>query len=1176
MKKTCPKDFSQKKFFLRVMKIYTILFFVTIANVFAFDANSQNISIHLKDAELKSAFKEIENKTNFSFFYNNALIDVSQKVSINVKNQNLDRVLNKLLKKTPVDYKVVKSQIVLFPRNNTSILSMIEKILLDDTKESDETINEERELVASNENIQSKIELAVQNLISGTVRDATGPLPGVSIVIVGTNRGTETDFDGKYQIDAKKGDVLQFSFVGMRTVRVTVGDSNTIDVVLENDNILDEVIVTAYGTSTKEAFTGSANVVGAEELAIRNVTSPIAAIEGRATGVQFTSPAGPGESPNIVIRGVGTLNGETDPLFIVDGVQFTGSLNAINQEDIESFTILKDAASTSLYGSRAANGVIIITTKKGTKGAIRVNFSVQTGWVTNGVQNYDQISPGEYYEVMWEALRNTSAAGGDPAFASANIYNQLGYNPFNVPNDQIVGTDGRLNPGAQVIYQSLDWFDVLQQTGFRTNYNVNVSGGGENHSVFFSASYLDEESYVVTSGFDRLTARLNAEFDVNERIKLGGSANIAITEATGPSSAGTGSIVNPFGFALGMGSVYPVYVNDLNGNLVRDDFGNPVFDNGEGFPEFNIGSRPRNQGRHPLQELFLNNEIDQDNTDGFRFFGDIKIIDGLNLRVNYGRDINELFENEYENAIIGDAQPDGRLSQDRARRETENFNQILTYVKSFGNHNIDITAGHESYERVFSNLEGLATIQAANGIFEFANFSNIVDLDGALFDRSLEGYFLRANYNYNNKYYLSASVRRDGSSVFDQDKRWGTFYSVGASWRLDQEAFMENVSFIDRLKIRASYGEVGNDNLLDDYLSQARFTITSNAAAPAILFTDIGNGDLQWETIENFDIAIEFGLFNNFLDGSIEYYKRNSSDLLYNLPIAPSNGLNEVPVNLGDMFNSGWEFALTGHLFNKNDFQWDLTLQASTFKNEITSLPDPFINGSKRWDVGRSRFDFFLLRTAGVDPDTGDQLFFVYEQDENGNSVPVLDGNGNIETTNDWQDTERAYTGDSSIPDLLGSVSSNMSYKGFTLDFLITYGIGGSVLDNAYSGMMHSGTYGSSLHPDILNAWRQPGDITDVPRLENGNPDLVRTQSERFLTDASFWSLKNVSLGYNFKKEFIERFGLNDLRLSVTGENLYLNSERTGLDPQYNLAGTPPGDDFTPPRIVSLGLNVSF
>jgi len=1022
--------------------------------------------------------------------------------------------------------------------------------------------------------------LYAQVAISGVVTDEEGTsLVGVNLIVDGTQIGTQTDLDGQYYLNVDVGQTIIFSYIGQQEYRLDVESGGVKNVTMKADSkILDEIVVTAYGVSTKEAFTGSANVIGAKDLVSRTVTSPLAAIEGRATGVQFTSAQGPGSSPGIIIRGVGTLNGSTDPLFIVDGIQYEGSLNTINQEDIESFTVLKDAASTSMYGSRAANGVVIITTKSGTKGGLQVNASTQHGVVTStSFQFYDELSPGQYYETMWEALKNSAAGGGDAVFASENIYNNLGYNPFNVENDQIVGIDGRLNPDAQVVYQGLDWYDFLSRTGERHNYNMNISGGGEDHKLFFSASYLEEESFVIKSGYDRLTTRLNAEFDVSERIKIGGSANTAIEEFTGPSSAGTGSIVNPFGFAKNIGSIYPIYVNDRQGMLVRDAFGDPVFDSGEGFSEFNIGSRPISQGRHAVQELLLNDERDKNNTYGIRVFGEVEVIDGLNLRLNYGRDINEGLEKEYENAIIGDAQPDGRYGEERFRRQVENFNQILTYRKSFNNtHNLDITLGHESFNRTFSSNDGFATVQAANGIFEFDNFSNIVDLGGSTTQKTIEGYFSRINYNYSDKYYISASARRDGSSVFSPGSRWGNFYSIGASWRIDQEAFMNDLSFIDNLKLRASYGEVGNDDLGDFFLSQPRFSITSNAAAPAIIFTDIGNNDLQWETVENFDIALEFSLFNYFIEGSVEYYKRNSTDLLYLLPIAPSNGLNEVPTNIGDMFNSGWEVALTSHLINRGEFTWDLTLQASTFKNEITSLPDPFIEGSQRWDVGRSLYDFFILRTSNVDPATGDQLFLKYELDADGNSVPVMEANGEIATTNDWQETERAYTGDSSIPKMLGSISNRISYKGLTLDLLINYGLGGTVLDFGYAAMMHSGNYGRSFHPDILNAWRQPGDVTNVPRLENGNPNIVRAQSERFLTDASFWSLRNVNLGYNFGRGITNSLGIESLSLSLIGENLYLKSNRTGLNPQFEPEGTINGNDFVPPRLISVGLNVGF
>ncbi|WP_116126156.1 SusC/RagA family TonB-linked outer membrane protein [Lewinella sp. IMCC34183] len=1020
-----------------------------------------------------------------------------------------------------------------------------------------------------------------QRTVSGTVTDSEGEtLIGVSILVDGSTTGTVTDIDGNYNLSvAEENNILIFSYTGFATQRVDIDNRSTIDITMEpSSELLDEVIVTAYGITTKEAFSGSADVVGSQELETRNVTSPIAAIEGNATGVQFTSASGqPGSSPGIVIRGVGTLNGDTDPLYIVDGIQFEGQLTSINQEDIESITVLKDASSTSLYGSRAANGVVLITTKRGSAAGTKVSASVQHGFVSRAIPLYDEVTPGQYYETMWEALRNSGAADGDAQFATDNIFTNLGYNPFDVPNDEIVGTDGRLNPDANVIYKSLNWYDVLEQNSTRTNYNVNLSTGGEDHSVYFSSSYLEEGGYVVTTEFDRLTSRLNADFDATNWLTMGGSANVTISNSRGPSSAGTGSIVNPFGFAKNIGSIYPVYVNDRDGNLVLDESGNPIFDAGEGYSQYGIGSRPINQGRHALQELLLNDERNRNNFYGFRFFADFELMDGLALRLNYGRDIQEGVQKEYENNIIGDAQPTGRYGETRYRRQVENFNQLLTYNRSISDvHNIDITLGHENFDRNYSQNNALAIEQTAEGIFEFANFATPVSLGGYTSVKRIEGYFARANYSFDSKYNISLSARRDGSSIFSQNTRWGTFYSVGGSWQLGQERFIENIGFIDRLKLRASYGEVGNDDLGDYFLSQPRYSITSNAGSPAIWWSDIGNAALQWETIESFDVALEFTLFNSFLDGSLEYYKRNSSDLLYSLPIALSNGHNSVPSNIGDMYNEGVELGLTANFIANRDFRWNMRVTASTFNNEITSLPDPFVNGSKRWAVGRSRFDFFLLHTAGVDPANGDQLFYMYEFDEDGNSVPVMEADGTQATTNDWQETERAYTGDSSIPDFLGSVSNNIAYKGFSLNVLVTYGIGGKILDNGYSAMMSSSTYGPSLHPDILNAWRAPGDVTDVPRLENGNVDLVRTQSTRFLTDASFLSLRNVNLSYRFENAFVDRIGLDNLKLSVTGENLLLLTERDGLDPQYNLAGTSPGDDFNPARLITFGLNTNF
>jgi TonB-linked SusC/RagA family outer membrane protein len=711
------------------------------------------------------------------------------------------------------------------------------------------------------------ISYAQKMSISGTVSDDSGVLLGVSVLIKGTSIGTDTDFDGKYNISAAKGDVLVFRSLGYKAVEKTVGTSTVINVTMaEDSNTLEEVVIVAYGTTTKEAFTGSASVVSSKDLELRTVTSPIAAIEGKATGVQFLSASGqPGSSPDIVIRGVGTLNGATSPLYIVDGIQFEGSLSSINQDDIGSMTILKDAASTSLYGSRAANGVVIITTKSGKKGVLQVNASSQFGVISRAIEDYSTVGAGQYYELAWEAYKNTLTGANPAADASASIYNRLGYNPFDVPNDQIVGVDGKLNPNANLIYKSLNWRDLMERTGTRESYSVSIAGGGDNHKVFFSSSYLKEEGYLIESDFDRITTRINADFSPTKWLKIGGNANIALTDSHGPTSGGTGSIVNPFNWAISLAPIYPVYENDASGNIVRDASGQPVYDLGETL------SRPYNPGRHGIAELILNEDQRKQNTFGFRQYAEFTLMDGLKAKVTYGQDIQDYIEKGYENQIVGDGAPTGRYSEVRFRRTVENFNQLLTYNKTFNDvHNLDVTLGHESYDRNYSELNGIANTQTATGIYEFANFAAGDNVNGFSTDHRLEGYFARLNYNFDSKYYLSASFRRDGTSRFAADSRWGNFYSVGGSWRIDQEKFMEDVSFVDNLKIRASYGEVGNERVGNFYLYQGLYEILPNAGAPGIFWSAPGNSDLIWENQVSWDVALEFGLFNNLIDGSIE------------------------------------------------------------------------------------------------------------------------------------------------------------------------------------------------------------------------------------------------------------------------------------------------------------------
>lgn len=1032
-----------------------------------------------------------------------------------------------------------------------------------------------------------QITFAQEKTIGGQVVDEQGfPLVGVNVIEKGTSNGAQTDIDGNYTIRVETGDVLVFSYVGFLSQEVLVGNSDVYNVTLAVDQgVLEEVVVIAFGQTTKEAFTGSADVVTAEDMETRSLTSPIAAIEGNATGVQFLSSSGqPGSSPEIVIRGVGTLNGSTDPLYVVDGIQYEGGISSLNQNDIKSITVLKDAASTSLYGSRAANGVVLITTKSGVRNAdLTVTVNSQVGVIQKAIDEYEAVSPGQYYELMWEAYKNSIGGPDAAAEASSTIYNRLGYNPFDVPNDQIVGVDGQLNPEANLIFEGLDWYDALERTGNIQNHNLSVSGGGDEHSFFFSASNLQEEGYVVESSFDRTTSRLNGSFYPTEWLTLGGDANLSLSTSSGPASRGT-SIANPFSFAKDMGSIYPVYLVDSEtGEIVRDAQGNPLYDRGEGYDEYGILPRPTNVARHAIEEAILNDNNTKINTYGFRYNAGIQLMEGLELSLVYGQDINDFFNKMYENNLVGDGAPAGRYRETRYRRTVENFNQLLNYNNTFGDHNLELTLGHESFDRHYSEVFGFKNTQTAVGINEFANFSVVADLSGYSSDKTLEGYFGRLNYNFGEKYYLTGSARRDGSSVFSSDVRWGNFYSFGGAWRIDQEDFMDDVQWVNNLKLRGSYGEVGNDNLLNDngssdyYISQPRYALYPNAGAPGIFWSNLGNNALTWETVESWDVALEYSLFDYRLTGSIEYYKKNSTDLLYNVPLPLSMGLNEGPANIADMYNEGIEVGVNAQLIDNGDFSWNLGLQASTFRNEITKIPEPFINGSKRWAEGKSAFDFFLYDYAGVDAANGDALFYAYEEDpETGEISPVLSENGAHVMLNDFNEAGRTYVDANTIPDVIGSVRNQFRYLNFDLSFLITYQIGGEVIDYGYADMMQVNSYGESIHPDALNAWRSPGDITDVPRLEIGNNLQSPFLSTRWLTDASYVALRNVNFSYNLSESLTDKVGMDRFKLFVSAENLAIWSERTGLDPQYNLAGTPEGNDYNPNRLITFGVNLAF
>lgn len=1027
--------------------------------------------------------------------------------------------------------------------------------------------------------------IAQSATIRGTVADRQGePLIGATILVKGTTTGSITDVDGTYSITVESAPAaLIFSYTGYSNQEVLVTASTTVlDVTMEESiGVLDEVIVVAYGTAKKGSFTGSATQINAEALEGRALTNVSAAIEG-AAGIQFSPGDGqPGSSSGLRVRGFGSVNASSEPLYVVDGIIFSGSLSSINPNDVESITVLKDASSTALYGSKAANGVVMITTKGGRKDGEKLTLNVSRGVTGRGISEYDRISAEQYYPIMWEAYRNSlSVSGSTPEaeanqMASDNIFGLLGVNPFNVANDQIVGTDGQLNPSARLLYaDDLDWQDPLVRAGNRTNVDLSYQGATEKTSYFASIGYLDDQGWILNSDFQRITGRINVNMQPKEWIRTGFNLSGASSESNQAADNGSTSFVNPFFSTRRIAPIYPVYEHDpVSGEFILDDAGNRIFDLGDD----RVGNT---NGRHVIQETLLNIDRDRITTLGARAYVDLYFLDGFKFTANASLD-KRFFNNEdFDNPIVGDGAPAGRAGRDASTRTSISYNQLLNYSKDIGRHSFSALVGHESFEYEFNWLTGFRTDVVAEGNTELVNFTNTSDLNSFTNLYSTEGYLARLEYDLDDKYYISGSYRRDGSSRFDSDVRWGNFWSVGGAWRIDQEDFLQGISWISMLKARASYGEVGNDSNLDNtslsfFASQALFSLgNNNASEPGILVSTLAAPTLEWESNQQTDIALEFALFNYRVSGSIEYYNRLTDNLLFNVPLPLSSGIDDVNRNIGAMFNRGFEVDLAVDVIRTDDFSWRLNVNASTIKNEFTRLPqEEIINGSKKLVVGGSIYDYWLRDWYGVDPADGAALYILDDDIDINDTDVRTAADGTLVTTN--QNKAKFDFVGTAVPDVFGSFNSGFTYKSFRLGVLFTYQIGGQTYDTNYAGLMSAGTYGTAYSTDILERWQQPGDLTNVPRLDVSQTSAFGAGSDRWLVNSSYIALRQINLSYDLPALKANSIGFQALRIYANGENIFFSTDRKGMYVNQNFNGTTQ-NVFTPSRVITLGVTGTF
>ena len=1064
-----------------------------------------------------------------------------------------------------------------------------------------------------------------QTKVNGTVvsQDDGQPVIGATVMVVGTNVGTSTNGNGQFSLTVPAGkSMLRITYVGMEPLEVSARPNMRI-LLTSDQKALDEVIVVAYGTQKKSSFTGSATAISSEKIASRPLTNLTKGLDGQVTGVMTTSGSGqPGESASIVIRGFGSINASNNPLYVVDGVPYGGSISAINPQDIESMTVLKDASASALYGARAANGVVIITTKKGKEGRPQVQFHNTVGWSWRGIDKYETVNQKEFVELSFEALRNDYQYGSgfsrDEAtqLAIADLGVTLGgngnaeqYNPFkNYTWDTIIDpATGKVRADAVSAWDD-QWYDAIYNKGaLRHEHSLSFNGGSDRTNYMASFGYVNEDGILVNTGFQRYNFRSNVDSQITDWFKTGMNTNLAYTKSVYNQYSDT-QTSNPWYTAQFMGPIYPTYLKDANGNDALDVNGNRIFDYGE-------DGRPTANDFNALGDLSLDKSFtnaDNASIRTYMTFGSDKDsfgwAKGLKFNINLGVDYRNSHNTETSNKYHGNAKnANGRVYKTTNRYVTYTFGQQLNWNRTFNDHTIGVLAGHEYYEYKRDYLYA-AKANIVDGIDELRPAATLYDADSYSDKHAIESWLGRVQYNYKDKYYFDASLRSDGSSRFHKDNRWGTFWSLGGNWRISAEDFMKDVKWVSNLSLKASYGESGNENLDSYYAWQNLYSLAyANGNRIGGFVSTLENKDVSWEKNGMLNIGLEGSLLNSRIRFSIEYFNKKTTDMLLNYPMALSTGFTGYDANVGNMRNWGWEFMVGGTVVKQKDFVWNLTWMGTVQRNKVlklTSQTNEIMNNYQIIKEGYDITSFYMPRSAGVDPATGKQLYWVYddidiykqEQAVDANGNPMVDNEGNPVMQNALDEdgnpivlrTERnEYISDSyskasasryfegkRTPDLYGSISTDFKFFNcLDLSVLTTYSIGGKVADSRYNASMMNLYYGNTWNTNILRRWQNPGDVTDIPRVEVAG-DVVTTSN--YLINASYFAIKNITLGYTLPKQYARKAYLENVRLYASFDNVATFSHLKGMDPQYNMTGNGTGYAYVPNKNFTIGLDINF
>ena len=1032
--------------------------------------------------------------------------------------------------------------------------------------------------------LTATVAMAQEINVSGTVIDYSNgePVPYASVHLEGTMTGTSTDGDGNYSIRLPHGGNLVFSSIGYITVKEAVNTSMVLNIVLEPDTEhLEETIVVAYGTATKSSFTGSASMIGAETIESRVSTDVTAALAGTTPGVQIISSSGDPAAGGgtIRIRGIGSMSASNSPLYIVDGMPYDGSIADINPADVESMSILKDASASAIYGARGANGVVLITTKRGSGSSeAKIRFDAKWGSNSRLIPQYDVITdPAQYYETHYRMMYNSQVyAGKSPseayAYADANLFNHnnggLGYQVYTIPDGQkFIGEDFKLNPSAvlgysdgEYYYIPDDWYGLTFSNSFRQEYNLSVSGAKDKLNYYGSIGYLNDGGIVSNSDYQRYTARINVDYQAKPWMKVTSSMSYAHSDSqTASYSSSYGSSSNIFYVTNMMGPIYPLYVRDASGQIMMEN-GMKVYDSNQ---------------TNFIRPAFVGNAVRDNEVNRKKTYTDfitgkwgvtLTPVQGLSLSANIGLTNDNSRYNALYSRFGSQSATDGLAYVSHDRIFAVNNQYLAEYKTDFGGsgHNLNVLAGYEMYKLKEQFLEGQNDHLFNPLVGELGNADGVSSRQTSSYsaDYMTQGFLARVQYEYGNKYFASASYRRDGSSRFAPGHRWGNFGSFGAAWLISNESFMSGAGWISMLKIKASYGVQGNDDLYPGsnyarkfYPYADNYTHSYNETTGEYS-TDLaykGNEDLTWESSHSFNAGVDFEFFGSRLNGSAEYFSRKTVDLLYSkdVPLSAGNPTGYYPVNVGSIVNNGFELTLEGILINTSAMQWSLNMNLSHYRNRILSL-DPSVSeegikgGNYIYKIGGSLYEAYMRKYAGVNPENGKAQWYRKVLDKDGAWT------GESEITETFADASQYELG-SVLPKLYGGFGTTFKAYGFDLSAQFSFQLGGRYYDGTYQALMHTSSgIGTAWHKDALDSWSETNKDSDIPRLD-GDTSVGQTAVSNYLISSNYLSVNNITLGYTFPESVTSYLKISGLRIYVAGDNLAVKSARKGVDPRYSM-----------------------